>query len=356
MGSGETRKRPKRLRLVAPVVALGFARVRRGSVVQLLGLAVVAGVITTLVAVLIPWLPEPASRESGRIHFVYWFTTVIAIVVFSVVAAVLAYSVLKFRAGPDDDSDGPPTHGHTKLEIVWTAIPAVLVTAISIVSAVVLAQNSHAGSDPLVIKVKAQQFAWNFTYPNGKSYGYLTLPKDRHVKLEITSQDVIHSFWVPEFSQKQDAVPGQVNSIVVTPTRLGTYPVICTELCGLGHALMRSHADVVDTATFAAFMKNGGSSGGAPGLAVYQQNGCGGCHTFKPAGSNGQVGPDLDNLKAEAAKANRGPLAKFIEESIVDPGAYLEPGYPDAMPHIFKTQIPPAQLTQLVQYLSQGAK
>ena len=125
---------------------------------------------------------------------------------------------------------------------MWTAIPAVLVTAISIVSAVVLAQNSHAGPDPLIVKVTAQQFAWDFTYPNGKKYGYLKLPLYRHVKLDITALDVIHSFWVPQFSQKQDAVPGQHNTLVITPTKLGTFPVICTELCGLGHALMRSHA------------------------------------------------------------------------------------------------------------------
>lgn len=328
---------------------------RKGSIVQLTLLAAIAALITTLVAVLIPWLPVSASEEAGRIHFVYWFTTVIAIAVFAVVAAVLAYSVLHFRARPDDDSDGPPTHGHTTLEIVWTAVPAALVTAISIVSAVVLAQNSHAGRNPLVVKVVAQQFAWQFTYPNGKTYGSLTLPKGRHVKLDITAKDVLHSFWVPEFSQKQDAVPGQHNRIVVTPNRLGTFPVICTELCGLGHALMRSHADVVSPAKFAAFLKNGASAG-PPGLAVFQQNGCGSCHAFKPANATGKVGPDLDNLKDEAAKANRGPLDKFVRESIVDPAAYIAPGYTDAMPHIFGSQIPADQLTELVQYLSGGAK
>jgi len=330
--------------------------VRRGSVLQLVGLGAVAAAITTAVAVLIPWLPESASKESTRIHFVYWFTTVIAIVVFAAVVAVLAYSVIHFRARPDDDSDGPPTHGHTTLEIVWTAIPAVLVTAISIVSAVVLAQNGRAGSDPLVVKVTAQQFAWEFTYPNGKTYGSLTLPKGRHVKLDITAKDVIHSFWVPEFSQKQDAVPGQHNTLVVTPTHLGTFPVICTELCGLGHALMRSHTDVVTPAKFADFMKNG-ESAGPPGLAVFQQNGCSSCHTFKPANATGKIGPDLDELKASAAKANRGPLDKFIEESIVDPSAYVAPGFSDGvMPHIYKQQISADQLQQLVQYLSQGAK
>jgi cytochrome c oxidase subunit II len=329
--------------------------VRKGSVIQLTALSLVAGAICTAVALAIPWLPVSAGREAGRIHFVYWFTTIICMAVFSVVAAVLAFSVWKFRAPPDDDSDGPPTHGHTQLEIVWTAIPVVLVTAISIVSAVVLAQNSRAGTDPLVVKVHAQQFAWSFTYPNGKSFGFLTLPKDRHVKLDITSGDVIHSFWVPEFSQKQDAVPGQHTTLVITPTRIGTYPVICTELCGLGHALMRSHVDVVSPADYAAWVKKGGKTTGPPGLAVFQQNGCGGCHTFKPAGSTGNVGPDLDNLAQAAKKANRGSEAQFVQESIVKPQAYLAPGYPDAMPHIFGTQIPPDKLKQLVQYLLKGS-
>ena len=329
---------------------------RRGSILQLIGIAVVAALITSLVAVSIGWLPNPASKEAERIQFVYWFTTVICIGVFSVVASVLTYSVWKFRARPDDDSDGPPIHGHTKLEIVWTAIPAVLVTAISIVSAIVLAQNSKAGADPLIVKVNGVQFAWKFTYPNGKSYGFMTLPKGRHVKLLITSNDVIHSFWSPELFQKQDAVPGHENTLVITPTRTGTFPVICTELCGLGHSLMRSHVTILTAAAFDTWAKSGGQApAGAPGLAVFQQNGCGGCHVFKPASSTGQVGPDLDKLKEEAAKANRGPLEAFVRESIVTPGAYLEPGYQDVMPHIFANQIPPDKLDQLVQYLSENA-
>jgi cytochrome c oxidase subunit II len=331
--------------------------VRRGSIFQLLGIAAIAAVITSLVAVLVPWLPVPASKEAGRIHFVYWFTTVICIGVFAAVVAVMAYSVVHFRARPDDDSDGAPIHGHTKLEIVWTAIPAVLVTAISIVSAIVLAQNSRTGSNPLVVKVNAVQFAWKFTYPNGKSYGYMTLPKGRHVKLDITANDVIHSFWSPELSQKQDAVPGQHTHLVITPSRTGTFPVICTELCGLGHALMRSHVTIIPAAKFDAWMKSGGqAAAGPPGLAVFEENGCGGCHTLRAApGANGKVGPDLDNLKQAAAGANK-PLAAFIKESIVKPDAYIAPGFSNAMPATFGTQIPADKLNQLVQYLEQSAK
>jgi heme/copper-type cytochrome/quinol oxidase subunit 2 len=103
--------------------------------------------------------------------------------------------------------------------------------------------------------VTAQQFTWSFEYENGPAKGTVSpdlyLPVDKPVLLEITSKDVIHSFWVPQFGQKQDAVPGQVNPLVITPTRLGTYPVICTELCGLGHALMRRQSIVMSQADFA---------------------------------------------------------------------------------------------------------
>lgn len=332
---------------------------RRGSLIQLAVIGGLSAAVAVAIALVIPWLRPAYGEEAERIHFVFWFTTWICIGVFGVVAGVLGYCIWKFRVKPDDDSDGPPTHGHTKLEIWWTAIPAVLVTAISVVSAVVLAQNSNAGDNPLVVRVKAVQFAWAFTYPNDKTYGHLTLPKDRHTRLDITSNDVIHSFWVPELAQKQDAVTGQHNTIVVTPTRTGTFPVICTELCGLGHALMRSHVDVLEGAKFDEWLKSGGKAGGSggdkPGLAVFNENSCGSCHTFKPAGSNGNVGPDLDNLSTYAKNANRGSVEEFTRESIVEPGAYIEPKYQDAMPHIYGDQIPADKLDQLVQYLTEGS-
>ena len=330
---------------------------RRGAVIQIAVFAAIAAAVCIVVAVAIPWLPEAASRQSQRIDFVYWFTTGIAIAVFAVVAAVIAYSVWKFRARPDDDSDGPPIHGHTKLEIWWTAIPAVLVTAISIVSAIVLAQNSNAGSDPVKIGVLGRQFAWQFTYSNGQKLGYLEVPLNRPVKLDITSDDVIHSFWVPQFSQKQDAVPGAHNPLVITPIKLGTFPVICTELCGLGHSLMRSYVKVVPQAEFAAFLKNAGHQQAAsPGQTAFDKYGCNSCHTLQAANATGKIGPDLDKLKQYATTANRGSLATFIKESIVNPGAYIAPGYQDLMPHTFGSQIPPAELTQLVEYLAQNAK
>ena len=175
---------------------------------------------------------------------------------------------MKFRVRPDDESDGPPIHGHTGIEIVWTAVPTVFVTIIAVLSAVVLAQNDSPKGDPLRVEVLAQQYAWQFTYPDqgGIKATNLYLPIDRSTKLELTARDVLHSFWVPEFGQKQDAVPGIVTTIVITPTKTGEYRLICTELCGLGHALMRTRAIVLSQADFDAWTQKqpqgGGSAGG----------------------------------------------------------------------------------------------
>src|ERR671937_902848 len=222
---------------------------RRGSIVALLAIGTAAGAAATAVALFLPWLPPVASKERERIDLVFWFTVAICIMIFAIVVAVLAYSVLRFRVRPDDDSDGPPIHGHTGLEIIWTAIPAALVTAISVVSAVALAQNDSLPRKHLTVDVLAQQFAWTFTYPkyNNMSSPVLRLPVKEAVELRITARknDVIHSFWVPEFRQKQDAVPGIVRSIVVTPIRTGTWAAVSPELCGLGHGVMRSQVVVM---------------------------------------------------------------------------------------------------------------
>jgi cytochrome c oxidase subunit II len=335
--------------------------VRRGSLVQLVLIGLVAGGIATAVAVAVPWLPDWAGEEADRIGFTFWFTTIISLGIFTVVAAVTIFAVWRFRAAPGDESDGPPIHGHTCLEIAWTIVPVLLVVSIAVVSAVVLAKNSKAGSDPLVVKVVGQQFAWQFTYPNGKTYGQLRLPVDRHTRLEVTAKDVIHSFWVPELAQKQDAVPDEVNPIVVTPDRTGTFPVICTELCGIGHAIMRTSAIVMPESEFEAWLKSGGSenaaggSGAGNGAATFKSAGCGACHTFAAAGSAGKVGPDLDSLASTAQKAGKS-VEDYVHESIVDPNAYVVEGYqPNVMPS-FEGSLSAEQIDALVQFLVKEQK
>src|SRR5437667_2243915 len=140
--------------------------VGRGALLQLGLFAVIALVIVGVVALVPSWLPPQASEQAHRIDFVFWYVTVICAVIFAIVVAVLAYSVLHFRAKPDDESDGPPIHGHKGLEIGWTAVPFVLVTSMAIISAIVLARDDRLGKHPLNVDITAPQFAWSFKYPD----------------------------------------------------------------------------------------------------------------------------------------------------------------------------------------------
>jgi len=278
------------------------------------------------------------------------------------VIAVLVYSIWKFRAAPDDDSDGPSIHGNTNLEIAWTVIPAILVIAIGVLSAVILSQNGNAGTNPMTIKIFAQQFAWRFEYPeqkNLRSYE-LVMPVNRNIDFQMTALDVIHSFWIPEMGQKQDLVPGIDTRIVVTPTKTGSFTLICTELCGLGHATMRAPVRVVSQQAFDTWVKQqqsgSGGGGSGSGKAVFTSAGCGACHTFKPAGSTGAVGPDLDNLVADAKKAGEDPAA-YVKESIVDPNKVIVKGYqPGVMPGNFGQSLTPQEIDSLVKYLTGGSQ
>ena len=323
----------------------------------------VAFVIVGVVALVPQWLPTQASEQAHRIDVVFWYVTVICAAIFAVVAAALLYSLIHFRAPPDDDSDGPPIHGHTGLEIAWTAVPFVLVTSMAILSAIVLARDDRTGKHPVHVDVTAQQFAWSFKYPdaNGLTSDILRLPEGKTVAFTIRALDVIHSFWVPEFGQKQDAVPGIETHLTVTPNRLGTYPVVCTELCGLGHATMRSTAVVMTPAAFDKWLNGqtkaiGSPNPGQAGAAVFKNNGCGACHAFAAAGASAKVGPDLDKLEAYAQQAKQ-PLDAFVRESIVKPNAYIQPGYPrNVMPQTFGQALSKQQLDALVQYLSQPSK
>jgi len=158
---------------------------------------------------------------------------------------------------PDDDAEGPPIHGHTGLEIAWTAVPAILVIALGIVSAVVLSENGKASANQLEVRAIGQQFAWKFEYPElGEfSTGELVLPVNQQARFTMEAVDVIHSFWVPNFGQKMDAVPGIETTINVTPTKTGEFAVVCAELCGLGHATMRAKARVVTKEEFDAWIE-----------------------------------------------------------------------------------------------------
>jgi len=325
-------------------------------IARMIGIGLVASVIGIAITLWIDWFPESAAGSANKIDTLYDVLLICSVPVFVLVMTIAIYSVVRFRAKPGDMGDGAPIHGNTRLEIIWVTIPFIMVTALAIYGWIVLDDLEAKQRNEMVVKVTGQQFTWSFEYPSEQvSSPELVLPVDRPVEFRIQTKDVIHSFWVPQFRLKSDAVPGLTTTIRLTPDKPGRYEVVCAELCGLGHSTMRQFVRVLPAADFDTWVQNekqaaGGGGGGGQAAApsgeeLFSSEGCGGCHTLKAAGTTAKVGPDLGKLGAAAN-------AKFIRTSIVDPNADVTKGYqPDIMPGNFGTALSKEELDALVKYL-----
>jgi cytochrome c oxidase subunit 2 len=351
----------------------------RGSIVQLLLLGALASAIGVVLGLLIDWFPTPASTQADPIDTLWDVLVIASVPIFVLVQSVVLYSVWRFRMRPgQEQQDGPPIHGNTRLEVIWTVIPALIILGLCVYAYTVLDEIEEAQAGETTINVTGQQFTWTFEYPQpgGEPIrsNQLYLVEDQSVKFNIKSVDVIHDFWVPAFRMKIDAVPGVTTDYRVTPNRRGNYPVVCAELCGLGHAYMRQTAHVVSKADFDAKMRElakggggntaseeagqGSTSGGdegqtgaaADGKAVFSSQGCGGCHTLADAGTSGTTGPSLDD-------ALEGMTAEDIRTAITDPNAAVEEGFsPNVMPGNYEKVIPKERLDALVDYLEEQSR
>jgi cytochrome c oxidase subunit 2 len=220
---------------------------RSRHTVPLLILTLIIGGATVAVALAVDWIPVQASEQAERVDTLLWFVVWACIVIFTLVTVVVVYCAWRFRAKPGDDSDGPPIHGNTKLEITWTVVPAVLLAVMAAWAYLVLSDNEALASDRLVVEVTAEQFTWEFVNREaGIASGDMRVPAGRQVELRMRSQDVIHDFYVKEFRVKQDVVPGITTRLILDPDRAGTYQVICSELCGVGHGVMRARVIVME--------------------------------------------------------------------------------------------------------------
>ncbi|HEY8921953.1 MAG TPA: cytochrome c oxidase subunit II [Candidatus Limnocylindria bacterium] len=200
-------------------------------------------------------MPVIASREAVIENSAFVLLTVLSVPVLMFVVVGLAYSAIWFRAD-GDEADGPPIHGHRGFQTVWLGISFALVVGLFGYGAVGLIDIRGAQVSDFEVQVRAEQWAWHFTYPSaGVDSQELHIPVGERVHFIINSDDVIHSFWVPAFGIKQDAVPGRTTQIYVTATVAGTYPGLCAELCGLGHTDMRFTTVVNDRAALEAWLR-----------------------------------------------------------------------------------------------------
>jgi cytochrome c oxidase subunit 2 len=344
----------------------------RAPVGQMLGIGAIASALGVALALLIDWFPESASEQAGPVDTLWYVLLAVSVPVFVLVVTIVLYSVIRFRMRPGEElADGPPIHGNTRLEVIWTAIPAIVLVALCSYAYVVLTDVEKAQANAMNVRVVGEQFTWTFYYrdADGKELvsNQLYVPQGRPVNFTVQSKDVLHDFWVPAFRMKIDAVRGQDTHVRATPNRLGEYPVVCAELCGLGHAAMRQSAHVVTPDQFDRWLTDkaskakGGGAGGAgggnaaatpaDGKAIFAgDGGCKNCHTLADAGATATVGPNLDQVLPKLSKAE-------IRESISKPDAQIADGYsPGIMPPNFDETLGADGVKAVVNYLAEVSR
>ncbi|MGE5776534.1 MAG: cytochrome c oxidase subunit II [Chloroflexota bacterium] len=306
-------------------------------------------------------MPIEASAQAIPIDWLWNLEMVVISFLFSLIAVPLVYSLIVFRRRKGDTTDAEHMEGNTKLEITWTILPLFLVMIFAYLGAVNLADIRRADPDALVVKVTGRQWSWSFEYPavNGVAVisDQLHVPVGKQVLLRMTSNDVIHSFWVPEFRVKQDLVPGRITELRVTPIKEGDYKVRCAELCGTSHFSMETPVVVSSQAEFDTWMteqlkvaEQASQTPEGRGQALVAANGCAACHSIN--GSAG-IGPTWFGLSGSQVELSDGSTVTaddaYIHESIKAPQEKIVAG--------FETQLMPTypfnddQINDIVAYI-----
>jgi cytochrome c oxidase subunit 2 len=308
-----------------------------------MGHFIIVGILIIVVTVLsyfgvnIMWvLPVKASVQATPIDWLWDVQMMVLSFLFALIVVPMFYSLIVFRRRKGETGDGEHFEGNTKLEIGWSVIPLFAVLAMAYVGAGNLAEVRRADPDAMVVKVTAIQWSWRFEYPEfGVTSTELYLPVGRQVLLQMTSNDVIHSFWVPEFRVKQDLVPGRITELRITPTITGDYKVSCAELCGTSHAYMINPVKVATQSEFETWMTvkvaeavTASQTPEGRGKALVEANGCAACHSINGAAG---IGPTWFGLAGSEVELSGGVHViaddAFLAESILDPQAKIVAGF-----------------------------
>ena len=326
-------------------------------------LIVIGSIVAYVLLESIYALPLAASEEADGIDALFRGHFILISFLFALVVVFLLYSVVVFRRRPDEpeDVEGDHFHGHTGLEIVWTIIPLMLVVVFGVWGARLLTDIIAPDEDEITINVVGQQWSWRFEYPEHGDItsDELVLPVHQPVRLEMTSIDVLHSFWVPEFRLKQDAVPGRWTELRVKPTETGDYRLRCAELCGYAHAAMISRVVVVEPAAFEAWLQGmsvaqptgDDTSPAGRGAMMVQDNGCTSCHSVD---GTTLVGPSWQGVFGSERQLEDGSTVtadeEYLRRAILDPGSQVVAGFPNVMPAAYNF-LPEEDITAMVEYI-----
>jgi cytochrome c oxidase subunit 2 len=284
------------------------------------------------------WMPERASTVAPSVDHVFTFIYWLCVFFFVLVTALLVAFVIKYRHRRGEQPHEPAAGHSTALELTWTIIPTVLVLVIFYFGFRGFLNMSVEPPNPYEIGVTGSMWQWSFTYPNGYSDTELHLPPKTPVRFVLSSNDVIHSLYVPAFRVKQDVVPGRYNRMWVEATEPGKYDLYCAEYCGTNHSAMLSYAVVhesrdefdkwlVDAADWTKRM-----SPLDAGKKFYETRGCKTCHTIDGTPLTGPTWKDLFGSQVPTSAGSVNADENYVRESILYPGAKIHQGFPNTMP------------------------
>ena len=324
-------------------------------------LVVVSTIVIYLLMSSIGLLPVVASTQAITIDTLFQAHFFMIALLFSMITVFIVYSIVVFRAKPGDQSAGVYFKGNSRLEVVWTVVPLIVVIGFAFYGSRNLSEVRAASSDAMEVKVVAGQWNWQFTYPEyGIKSNQLYLPVNRQVVFEMTSRDVIHSFWVPEFRVKQDILPGEnlVKQLRITPNREGSYQLLCAELCGGAHADMVAPVVVVSDVKFQEWvtgqLNKAVKDPAERGKAYVTGSGCVVCHSADGARL---VGPSFKGLHGSTVELSDGSTLQandeYIRKSIIDPNSQIVKGYAPnlQMPLDYAALLSDEQLNDIIAYI-----
>lgn len=299
-----------------------------------------------------PFMPEQASTFAGRVDALYYFLVAVAFFFTALIFLLIFYCAIKYRRRSPDETGEPPATSN-KIEATWIAGIFLLEAVMFVWGASVYVSMYSAPEGTLQIHVIGKQWMWRFYHPDGRrEINELHVPAGRKVRLVIATDDVIHSFYVPAFRIKFDAVPGRYTTTWFQATRPGRYHLFCAEYCGTGHSRMRGTVIVMEPRDYQAWLGSGRAEGSpaSEGEKLFLALGCASCHRSDVQGR----GPMLQGLFGKQVLLETGETVvadeSYIRESILDPRARVVAGFKPLMPS-FRGIVTEEQLLQLVAYI-----
>lgn len=313
----------------------------------------------TALAALLPFHPPAASSVAEGVDQLHYFLTAITLFFTGLIFAVIFYFMVKYRRRSEDEKAEAEHGEHLPLEIAWTVIPALICVVIFVWASSLYVRNARPPAASSQIYVIGKQWMWHIQHPEGpREIDELHVPVGVPIQLIMTSQDVIHDFYIPAFRVKKDVLPGRYSMLWFQATEVGTYHLYCAQYCGAQHSQMIGWVYVMPPAEYAAWLASGtnNESMAEQGARLFTQLGCADCHLAEGTGR----GPSLVGLYGKSEKVKSGETRQvdeaLIRDSIVNPNSNLLPNYPPIMP-TYKGQITEDQVLQLIAYVkSLGAQ